>query len=204
MIGIVDYGMSNVRSVMNAVREVGCDPVLISQPDDLAEATHAVVPGVGQFAAAMRRLNETGMTEAVRSFAAEGKPLLGICLGMQLLAATGTEGGETGGFALVAGTVQRLPDETLPVPHIGWNSVRFLRKHPVVDGVKDSRDFYFVHSYVMRCGRSGDALGSTDYGQEFTSVVARDNVVGFQFHPEKSQANGLQLLENFCRWDGAC
>lgn len=204
MIGIVDYGMSNVRSVMNAVREVGCDAMLVSDPDELADATHAIVPGVGQFAAAMRRLNESGMTDAVRGFAAEGKPVLGICLGMQLLVATGTEGGETAGLALVPGTVRRLPEGALPVPHIGWNSVRFLRKHPIADGMKDSRDFYFVHSYVVRCERTDDTLGNTDYGQEFTSVVARGNVVGFQFHPEKSQSNGLQLLENFCRWDGMC
>jgi glutamine amidotransferase len=125
---------------------------------------------------------------------------------MQLLAEKGTESGETEGLGLVHGTVERLPveEKSLVLPHVGWSTVNFRFNHPVADGIKARRDFYFVHSYALQTEHPEEALGESEYGAPFVSVVARDNVVGFQFHPEKSQSNGLKLIENFCYWDGRC
>jgi glutamine amidotransferase len=125
---------------------------------------------------------------------------------MQLLAEKGTESGETEGLGLVHGTVERLPAEekSLVLPHVGWSTVNFRFDHPVAEGIKAGRDFYFVHSYALQTEHRDEALGESEYGAPFVSVVARDNVVGFQFHPEKSQSNGLKLIENFCHWDGRC
>ena len=203
-VGILDLGTGNLRSVANAVSQLGYDPVMIAD-GSLGELTHLIIPGVGQFAAAMGALQERGFLEELRSYANSGRPLLGICLGMHILATRGTEGGLTEGLALVPGLVDRLtPGEGIRVPHVGWNTVRPGRPHPLLTGLKPDRDFYFVHSYVFHCENSSDILAETEYGAVFPSIVGRGNVVGFQFHPEKSQVNGLKLLENFCGWDGRC
>lgn len=205
MIGILDLDIGNLRSVANAVAEGGFDPLTVAGADGLDRATHMIVPGVGHFGAAMARLRERGLVGPLRAFAASGRPLMGLCLGMQLLAALGTEGGETEGLGLVPGAVRRLPDAPgLPVPHVGWNAVSARRAHPVLDGLKPDRDFYFVHSYAFEVEDERDLVAVTDYGRPVAAVVGRGNVVGCQFHPEKSQVNGLRIVENFCRWDGTC
>ena len=204
-IGVLDYGMGNLRSVCNAICEVGRDYALIRRAEEFDDAGHLIIPGVGNFRTAMKALRQKDLMRPILAVAASGRPVLGVCLGMQVLAERGTEGGDEQGLGLIRGVVQRLKSaEALRIPHIGWNTVTFRRDHPVLAGVKDGRDFYFVHSYAFDCDDTGNVLGTTDYGTEFAAIVVRENVVGFQFHPEKSQINGLQLLENFCDWDGAC
>jgi len=204
MIGILDMEMGNLRSVANAVHQLGFDPRVVSAPQQLDDLGHLIIPGVGQFATAMRQVSERGLYEPVRRFAAAGKPVMGICLGMHLLAGRGDEGGEAQGFELIPGRVMRLPaDDGLRVPHVGWNRAMLRRTHPVLDGLKPDRDFYFVHSYAFRAANADDVLAEPDYGTPFASIVGRGNVVGLQFHPEKSQVSGLKLLDNFCLWDGS-
>lgn len=204
-VGIVDIGIGNLGSLSNALHSQGWDSVSISSASDFNDVTHLLIPGVGAFAAAMSRLGDTRLVEPIRQFASEGNPVMGICLGMQLLAESGTEGGNTGGLALIPGMVvpmeQRLD---LPLPHVGWNEVRQTRTHPVLKGIRNNADFYFVHSYRFVPRESDSVLAETEYGEYFPSIVGRGNVIGMQFHPEKSQLNGLRLLDNFCLWDGKC
>ncbi len=205
MIGVLNMPIANLRSIWNGLYENGQDPVLVDQEFDLDALTHLIVPGVGNFHAVMTNLDERGLAAKVRAFAASERPLLGICVGMQLLASWGTEGKPTRGLDLIPGKVERLPEDGgLRLPHVGWNTVTLTRGHPVFDGIKAQRDFYFVHSYGFQAEDSGDLIGRTDYGAAFASVVGRRNVLGVQFHPEKSQVNGIRLLENFCAWDGRC
>lgn len=205
MIGILDAGMGNLRSVSNAVYSLGFDFVYVEDPGALDDLSHLILPGVGAFGTAMRSLEEKKILEAIRKFKESGRPLLGLCLGMQLLAEFGTEGGKCDGLGFVSGSISRLPgDAKLRIPHVGWNTVEFQGDHPLVHGVKNGADFYFVHSYQFVCRSTESVYGRTDYGGEFSSIVGNKNVVGFQFHPEKSQVNGIKLLENFCRWDGLC
>lgn len=204
-VGILNIEMGNLRSVSNAVYSLGYDPELIDTPEGVDEVSHLIIPGVGAFHTAMRRMRDRGLFEPVRDYAATGRPLLGLCLGMQLLASSGEEGDPTPGLDLVPGHVERLRADLVPaIPHVGWNSMELQREHPVVRGVRSGVDFYFVHSFRFAPDSAGDVLGSTEYGQTFAAGVARGNVVGFQFHPEKSQANGLRLIDNFCAWDGRC
>lgn len=205
-IGIIRMPIGNLQSVVNAVYENGFDPVLVDETSDLDDLTHLIMPGVGHFRAVKLHLDALGWPEKVRAFAATGRPTLGICVGMQLLASLGTEGEDTPGLGLIEGKVDRLPEgnEMLRLPHVGWNSVELKRNHPVLDGIKPNRDFYFVHSYGMQTAHAEDCIGEANYGRPFAAIVGRDNVLGFQFHPEKSQINGLKLLENFCNWDGQC
>jgi glutamine amidotransferase len=205
VIGILQMPMGNLQSAYNAIYENGFDPVFVEEAGECEELTHLIVPGVGNFRAVMNHLENRGVADGIRAFAASGRPLLGICAGMQLLARHGTEGGGSPGLGLVEGEVTRLPAENgLVLPHVGWSPVQIQRDHPVLEGVKPGRDFYFVHSYGMHMEDASQCIGETVYGAPFVSIVAKQNVVGFQFHPEKSQANGLLLLENFCRWDGKC
>jgi glutamine amidotransferase len=195
--------IGNLRSVFNAVYENGFDPIFVDAETDMDDLTHLIMPGVGNFRAVMQHLEQRGLVTRIRSFAGSNRPVLGICVGMQLLADRGTESGDTPGIGLIGGTVDRLPDEQR-LPHVGWSQVELQFEHPVVEGIKPGRDFYFVHSYALQNGTPAEVLGETEYGVRFASMVARDNLVGFQFHPEKSQANGLKLIENFCNWDGRC
>jgi imidazole glycerol-phosphate synthase subunit HisH len=205
MIGVLDYGMGNLRSVCNTVYEVGHDWVLCDGAEDHDDLSHLIIPGVGHFGTAMARLRERNLESLIHAFAASGRPILGVCLGMQILAGYGAEGGGESGLNLVPARVEPLPKTGgLRVPHVGWNTAVFRQEHPLTKGVKDGRDFYFVHAFAMTCEHADNVIATTAYGFEFTSIVANDNVVGFQFHPEKSQINGLQLLENFCEWDGRC
>ena len=205
MIGILDNGMGNLRSVWNAVYGLGYDPALVENDTSMDDLTHLILPGVGHFGSAIRNLEQTGRDATIREFAASGRPVLGICLGMQLPAGRGTEGGDFEGLGLIPGVVEAMPGgDGLRLPHVGWNSVHVRHEHPVFRSLKPNRDFYFVHAYHMICERDDDWLAETDYGGAFTCVAGHRNVIGFQFHPEKSQVSGILLLKNFCAWDGEC
>ncbi len=205
MIGIIDVGIGNQGSIREAVYSLGHDPVSVSVPEQLQELTHLILPGVGAYSHAMAQLRRSGLVDPLRDFAESGRPLLGICLGMQLLSSVGDEGGPSEGLGLIGGRVSKLPDRAVfRVPHVGWNEVSFARPHPVYEGVKDGMDFYFVHSYQFLPYSEASTLGSTHHGEPIVCAVGTRNVVGLQFHPEKSQKNGLRMLENFCDWDGVC
>jgi len=204
-VGIVNLQIGNLRSVSNAVDSFGHDHRIVDSPDDMGSLTHLILPGVGSFHTAMRRMNERSLYQPIRDFVASGRPVLGVCLGMQLLGSRGEEGEDTVGLALIPGEVRKFNSRVVQhIPHVGWNSVEFRASHPVFKDVRTGVDFYFVHSYHFKPSREESVLGMTDCGEKFASVVAHENVVGFQFHPEKSQANGLRLLDNFCGWDGRC
>jgi len=205
MVGIANLEIGNLRSVRTAIDSFGFDHRLVDSAGQLDDLTHLILPGVGSFHTAMRRVHDTGLFGSLREFAASGRPLLGVCLGMQLLGSRGDEGEDTAGLELIPGVVRRLDKTQVEsIPHIGWNSVDIRAGHPLFHGVRTGVDFYFVHSYHLSPDDSSDVLGVTDCGESIVSVAASDNVVGFQFHPEKSQANGLRLLDNFCGWDGSC
>lgn len=200
-VAIVDYGVANLDSVARAVEECGGRPLVTDRPQDLATAAAVVLPGVGAFAKGMANLQERGLDEAlVEDVAANEVPLLGVCLGMQLLGTVGTEGGdETPGLGLVPGRVERIEVGDLRVPHVGWNEARQVRPHPLFDGIADRRDFYFLHSYELRCQDPANVIATTPYGLDLVAAVAHGSVAGVQFHPEKSQRAGFDLLRNFMR-----
>jgi glutamine amidotransferase len=214
MIGIVDYNMGNLASVINAFKKVGADAVLESDPSKLAEYDKVILPGVGAFGDAMEHLQSNGMDEAVKAFAASGKPLLGICLGMQLLFESSEEFGAHEGLGLIPGKVVAFDetkfDHPLKVPHMGWNEL-FLQKRmedgrwkmedgrsALFEGLPSEFYLYFVHSYHAAC-EDKYAIGKTYYGYEFVSAVQNGNVYGIQPHPEKSHENGLKIIENFTK-----
>lgn len=205
MIGVVDYGMGNLGSVTNAFRHLGLPATVLPSPDQLGACDRILLPGVGSFAHAMRNLNQGGWTEALRDAAAAGKPLLGVCLGMQLLFDEGLEHGPSAGLGLIPGRVVPLvPASPCRVPHVGWNDLTYARPHPLLKGLRAHVDMYFVHSFHCCPVDAQDILATSDHGGAFVAVVARGNVAGTQFHPEKSQDAGLKLLENFAAWEPAC
>jgi imidazole glycerol-phosphate synthase subunit HisH len=205
MIGIVDYGMGNLRSLRNALDYVGLEVEVVSDAAALASYSHLILPGVGAFGKAMENLRAGAFIEPLRAHAGAGKPLLGICLGMQLLASRSYEFGDHEGLDLVPGRVVPFEaSEAFPVPHVGWNNVRFGKRHPAFANAKTGVDYYFVHSFHFVADNPADVVATSDYGPEFTAIVGRGSVVGSQFHPEKSQAGGLGLLEGFAAWDGTC
>jgi imidazole glycerol-phosphate synthase subunit HisH len=199
---IVDYGMGNVNAIRNMLLRIGISDVRISaEARDCYNADKIILPGVGAFDAAVRNLEERALRQPLVEVARDRRvPMLGICLGMQLLAERSEEGALPG-LALIPGTVQRFDATMLGtrmrVPHMGWNAVDVVRPHPLLMGFTDERRFYFVHSFHFVCNSSSDVVGTTDYGYSFASVVARDNVAGVQFHPEKSHQFGMTLLANF-------
>lgn len=195
-VAIIDYGVGNLRSVEKAFCAGGAEAVVTSDERVLREAERLVLPGVGAFRACMEALNARGFDELVREHVAAGKPLLGVCVGMQMLFEESEEFGTTSGLGLLRGRVRRFP-EGLRVPQVGWNQVGWRGGHALAEGIEDETFFYFVHSYFCDAADETDVLGSTEYGDVYASVVARSNVCGVQFHPEKSQAAGLRLLKNF-------
>lgn len=203
-VGIIDVGIGNLGSISGAVMSLGFDVLSVRQPSTLDQVEVAILPGVGAFSHAMEEIDRADMRHALRRFAEEGRPLLGICLGMQLLFAHGEEGGASDGLGLIPGVVRRLQEmDGVHLPHVGWNEIAVRRDHPVLKGVKQGVDFYFVHSYRGEC-ESNAVIAETRYGELFPSIVGNGSVIGTQFHCEKSQKNGLKLLENFCWWDGRC
>lgn len=201
---IVDYGMGNLGSVRRALEECGAKPRVSSEPAELEGAAFVVLPGVGAFGDGMRHLAARGLDAAIRKAAAAGTPVLGICLGMQLLADRGFEGGENKGLGLISGEVRRLvPDVPgIRIPHVGWNEVSPRAGSALFEGIPGRSDFYFVHSYAFRPARAEDAAATTPYCGGFVSAVARENVFGVQFHPEKSSKRGFMLLRNFLKVSG--
>ena len=197
MIGVVDYAMGNRRSVVKALERVGARPELTDDHAALGAADGLVVPGVGAFPEAMRRLRARGLDELVAERAAAGVPVLGLCLGMQLLFEGSDEHEGADGLGLLEGHNVRLDARGLKLPHIGWNSVTWTRPSPLNAGLPDPAAFYHVHSFVPAPADEAIVLGTGAYGSPFVSFVARDNVYGAQCHPEKSSAHGLALLRNF-------
>ena len=206
-IAVVDYGMGNLRSVSKALEHVapGAEVKVTARPADLRLARRVVVPGQGAMPDCMRELRERGLSEAVVE-ATRTKPFLGICIGLQMLFEHSEEGGVEG-LAVLPGVVRRFPrglqDDSgarLKIPHMGWNEVVQELPHPLWDGIADAARFYFVHSYFVEHAQQSTASGRCTYGLPFTAAVARDNIFAVQFHPEKSQAAGLQLLRNFVHW----
>lgn len=199
-VAIVDYGMGNIDSVRRAIEECGRTPIVTDVPAEIERASHIVLPGVGAFPDAMRKLVDRELDKVLEEqVLGQGAPFLGICLGMQLLATTGTEGGTTAGLGWIDGEVVRFrpTDADRRIPHVGWNEVDGRHGAVLLDGIPPHGDFYFVHSYHVRCADKADAVASTPFCGGFTSVIGRDNVHAVQFHPEKSQRNGLLLLRNF-------
>ena len=196
MIGVLDYGMGNVRSVLNALAFLGATGKLVADAASAGEAERLILPGVGAFGAGMRRLDERGLAEALPGLVADGRPLLGVCLGMQLLADGSSEHGEHAGLGLIPGRVDRLEVAPLRIPHVGWNQIAIRRRSKLLEGLPEDPTFYFVHSYEFCPAEQQTITATTDYGRDVTAVVEDGAVLGAQFHPEKSQADGLQLLRN--------
>lgn len=197
-VAIIDYGVGNLRSVEKAFAATGCEAVISADERVLREAERLVLPGVGAFGACMNALNERGFDELVRERVAEGTPLLGVCVGMQMLFDESEEFGLRQGLGLLRGRVRRF-EEGLRVPHVGWNNVHKRREHPLLEGIEDGAFFYFVHSYCCEAQDESVVLGETNYGITYAAIVGRDNLCGVQFHPEKSQDAGLRLLKNFAQ-----
>ncbi len=197
-VAVIDYGMGNRRSVEKAFEHVGADVAITGDPEALGEADGLVLPGVGAFPRGMARLKERGLDRLVRQQAQAGVPLLGICLGMQLLFDSSSEIEFCDGLGLIPGSVRALDPAGLRVPHIGWNEVRFASGSALTAGLPaGGAAFYHVHSYIAEPAQPADSVGMTEYGERFTTIVARGNVYGVQFHPEKSSRDGLALLRRF-------
>jgi len=204
MIGIIDYGVGNIRSLYNAFQWIGCDAVVSDDPDVLRKTDRLLLPGVGAFGDAIQAIRERSLDEYLdEDVRRGGKPMLGICLGMQLLANSSSEHGMHAGLGYFDADVELL---TLPpglkIPHIGWNDIYNRSDVPFFDGLPtEQMNFYFVHSFHMVCHDAADVMSTCDYGGIFTAAVHRDNIVAVQFHPEKSQDNGIRFLENYLNWN---
>jgi len=197
VIAIADYGMGNRRSVEKALEHVGARPLITADHDEIRAAEGVILPGVGAFPEAIRNLARSGLDDVLRERAAAGVPLLGICLGMQLLFERSDEHEGAAGLGLLGGDVTALRAPKLP--HIGWNLVALERPSALTEGLGEAAAFYHVHSFACRPSESADVVGRGEYGEPFASIVERGNVLGVQFHPEKSSADGLALLANFAR-----
>ena len=195
---IVDYGAGNLRSVARAVAHAGVEAEVTAVPAAIAGARAVILPGVGAAADTMQHLREGGLDGPIRDYIASGRPFLGVCMGMQALFEVSEEGGEHECLRVLAGRIVRF-SQGLTVPHMGWNTVELRYAHPVFEGVPSGSYFYFVHSYYPRPADDGVVLGETEYALRFASVVARDNLLATQFHPEKSGEHGLRLYANFLR-----
>lgn len=205
MLVIVDYGVGNLFSLQSSFAFIGKEAIVSGDPDVIAQADRLVLPGVGAFGDAAEKLREKGLHKLIQKRAAEGVPMMGICLGMQLLFDTSLEYGCHEGLSLIKGTIRPIGeviDEGLKIPHIGWNALHFYgEKHPIFRYIEEGDHVYFVHSYYgADCKES--LIATTEYGAELTAAVARGNVVGCQFHPEKSGQVGLNILRGFCEWEG--
>lgn len=195
-IAIIDYGVGNLRSVEKAFTSQDIEAVVTSDEKVLRKADKLVLPGVGAFKACMDGLKARGFDELVLEAANSGKPIIGLCVGLQMMFDEGHEFGVHKGLGLMPGRVVKFP-EKLRVPHIGWNQVEFKQHHPIFNELPSQTFFYYVHSYYVEARDESNVLGVTDYGMRYASICGRDNIVGVQFHPEKSQTAGLNLLKNF-------
>ena len=202
MIAVIDYGVGNLFSLTSSLKAVGADTAVTSDPEVIRRADKILLPGVGAFEDAKRKLSESGLDKVIVEEVKGGKPILGICLGMQMLFEYSLEYGRHEGLSLLSGRVVgmegRLPEE-LKIPHIGWNSLSVKKSHPIFKYTSDGDFVYFVHSFYAE-GCEDSLLATTDYGREITAAVAKDNITGMQFHPEKSGDAGLNILRAFCEW----
>jgi len=201
-VAIIDYGVGNLRSVEKAFAATGQDAIVTSNKEELRKAKRLVLPGVGAFAACMSALHEYGLVDLVLERVTEGVPMLGVCVGMQMLFEGSDEFGKSEGLGLLKGRVRRFSNDLI-VPHVGWNRIHQTRQHPLFSEIVDDSFFYFVHSYFCEPEDGELVVGETSYGRNYASVVASKNVCGVQFHPEKSQSVGLKMLSNFaeCEFD---
>lgn len=200
MLALIDYGMGNLRSITNAINKIGYRVALVKKPEELSKHSKMILPGVGAFRDAIRQLNETGMNEAILEFSKNGKHILGICLGMQLLFDKSYEFGEHAGLGLVDGNVVAFDKakfkESLKIPHVGWNTLHVKKNSKLLKQMETRVYLYFTHSFhVLTC--ENNIIGKTFYGYEFASMIEKNNIYGFQPHPEKSHENGLKILKNF-------
>ena len=196
-VAVIDYNTGNVDSVVKAIKFFDKNVILTNNKDDIKNSKRIILPGQGSFQFGIQELSRLNLIDLIRNRVLNDKiPILGICLGMQLFAEYGYENGKTQGLGFIKGTVERIKTK-LKLPHIGWNEVNFKKKNELFNGIENKKDFYFVHSYYFECLNSEDNLASTNYDFEFSSIIRKNNVVGYQFHPEKSLKNGLKLLNNF-------
>ena len=204
MIGVIDYGMGNLGSILNMMKKIGAEARIAASPDDIAQSEKIILPGVGSFDHGMRNLEERGLRSALEDCVIRGgKPILGICLGMQLMTASSEEGNLPGLGWIDAVTRRfRFDDPTMKVPHMAWNGVDVRRPGDLFEDVDSEPRFYFVHSYFVVCRQADDVLATTEYGHPFVSAFRRGNVMGVQFHPEKSHRFGMKLLRNFAEGAG--
>jgi glutamine amidotransferase len=209
MIAIVDYRAGNLTSVARALQYLNVPCVITDRAEELRRADRVIFPGVGAAGEAMRNIEEKGLAGCIREVYEAGTPLLGICLGTQVIFEYSEEDNRTTCLGIIPGGVKHFPEgmmakgDPLKIPHMGWNRVAFKGSHPLFAGIPGNAEFYFVHSYYPAPSESSDVAGETDYGIRFASAVARRNLVAVQFHPEKSGRFGLKILENFSRWDGS-
>jgi glutamine amidotransferase len=200
LIAIIDYDMGNLRSVQKAFEAVGYRAVVTRSRQTIADATHVVLPGVGAFGDCMRNLESYELIEPIKQAISAGKPFLGICLGLQLLFTESEEFGKHDGLNVIPGKVVRFSSKSaLKIPHMGWNGIAERRRSPILDGIAQGATMYFVHSYYIVPEQEDVVCTTTEYGEPFVSSIARDNIFACQFHPEKSQTGGLQILRNFGR-----
>ncbi len=200
MIGIIDYGMGNLLSIRNSLEMIGANAEFCNKPDDLMDKDKIILPGVGAFGQAMKNLEKSGLKNALNSRVLEKKiPILGICLGMQLMSDKSEEGGTSKGLGWIKGEVVSIHSDkkSLKIPHVGWNSINTIKRNKLFFGINDKSDFYFLHSYHLVPFYKEQVISTCDYGSKFASSVNFNNIFGVQFHPEKSQDLGLKLLNNF-------
>lgn len=198
MIAIIDYGMGNLKSVYNALKKIDCDCVITKNHDEIKKADKLILPGVGAFPDCMDNLRKSGLIDLIKEEVKNGKYLLGICLGMQVLFEKGYEGEEKEGLGLIKGEIRKMVDPNVKIPHIGWNNLEFNRQDSMIDGLKDNAFVYYVHSYRAENYNEEDLVGYSEYGDlKIPGLVRHKNVIGAQFHPEKSGEIGLKILKNF-------
>ncbi len=196
---IIDYGMGNLMSISNMFKKLGNDLVITNQKDEIANASKLVLPGVGAFDLAINNIKSLGLFEIInKKVTIEKIPILGICLGMQLLT-NGSEEGKELGFGWINADTVKFNNTSKKVPHMGWNSIKIQKKSPLFDQVDKERRFYFVHSYYVKCKESENLLATTEYGKDFASMIHKENIFGAQFHPEKSHAFGMEIINNFAK-----
>jgi len=206
MIGVINFGLGNLGSIINSFEEINANIKIISDPKDIDNIEHLILPGVGSFRLGMKNLLNKGWDKKIFSHVEKQKPLLGICLGMQLLFNRGEEDGECKGLGLIKGKVIKMKSmKNRKLPHVGWNQLNFKNKHPIFEKVRDNVDYYFVHSYECLVENNSNIISTSNYHTEILSCVSNgSNIVGTQFHPEKSPPNGLKILKNFLNWNGKC
>lgn len=201
MIAIIDYKAGNLTSVERALIHLGEPCRITDRPLEILSAERVIFPGVGAAGAAMKVIQSKGLDTVINEVVDRGIPFLGICLGAQIILKKSEED-DTNCLGLIEGRARKFPEMGLKIPHMGWNNISTNRLHPVLAGIDERAQFYFVHSYYPQTSRPEDTIAETDYGLVFSSVVGRDNIVAMQFHPEKSGRHGLAVLKNFCEWDG--